>query len=132
MSTSETKSSDVGYIDGFVIPVPKANLEQYREQAEIACQVWREYGALDYLETVGEDVDSEFGIPFPKLANTKDDEVVVFAYISYRDRAHRDEVNAKVMADERMKAMCPSENSDFEPPFDCTRMTCGGFSVLVK
>lgn len=130
-TTTDTNQNSVGYIDGFVIPVPKQKIDQYREQATIASQVWKEYGALDYLETVGDDVNSEFGIPFPKLAATSDDEVVIFAYISYRDRAHRDEVNAKVMKDERITAMCPDRNPGFEPSFDPQRMTYGGFSVLV-
>ena len=117
MSSSDKKSKEsVGYIDGFVIPVPKKNIERYRELATLASEVWRDHGALDYLETIGEDMDSEFGIPFPKLANTNEDEIVVFAYISYRDRAHRDEVNRKVMADERMKNVCSQQNSDFEQP----------------
>ena len=132
MNSSEVKSKDsVGYIDGFVIPVPKKNIDRYRELATLASQVWRDHGALDYLETICDAVNSEFGIPFPKLANAKDDDVVVFAYISYRDRAHRDEVNANVMADERMKKVCSQSNPDFEQPFDTERMTYGGFSVLV-
>jgi len=135
MSTIEShttpSSGAVGYFDGFVIPVSRSNLERDREQAVIASDVWREHGALDYLEAVGDDLDSEFGVPFPQLATAGDDEVVVFAWISYRDRAHRDEVNAKVMADERIKAMCTSENPDFESPFDVRRMSYGGFSVLV-
>lgn len=130
-TTTDRNQEPVGYVDGFVIPVPRENLDRYREQATIASQVWREYGALDYLETVGDDVNSSFGIPFPKLAGTSEDEVVIFAWISYRDRAHRDEVNAKVMADERIKAMCPDRNPEFESPFDPQRMTYGGFSVLV-
>lgn len=131
MSNSETKSP-AGYVDGFVISVPKANIEKYKEIATLASQIWKEYGAIDYIESVGDDLDTEFGVSFPKLANAAENETVVFAFITYRDRAHRDEVNAKVMADERMKAMCPGENPDVEPPFDVQRMTYGGFSVLVR
>lgn len=131
MSDSES-SGPVGYVDGFVIVVPKKNLDRYCEQATIACEVWKEYGAIDYIETVGEDLDADFGNPFPKLAGAGNDEIIVFSYISYRDRAHRDEVNEKVMADERMKSMCPEGNPDFEPSFDMQRFSYGGFSVLVK
>ena len=120
-----------GYIDGFVIPVPKSNLEKYKEQATIASKVWREHGALSYLEAVGDDLNVDFGIPFPKLASTSEDEVVIFAFITYRNREHRDEVNAKVMADERIKAMCPDQSPDFDSPFDPERMTYGGFSTIV-
>lgn len=122
----------VGYVDGFVIPLPLANLEAYRQQATLAAAVWREYGALDYVETIGEDLNQDFGTPFGNLAKTNADETVVFAWISYRDRAHRDEVNAKVMADPRIQEMCPDHNPDFRAPFDPQRMTYGGFEVLVQ
>ena len=131
MSNTES-TNPAGYVDGFVIAVPKKNLDRYREQATIACEVWKEYGAIDYIESVGEDLKTDFGTPFPKLAQTSDDDVVIFAYITYRDREHRDEVNKKVMADERMKSMCPEGNPDFEPSFDMERFSYGGFSVLVK
>ncbi len=135
MSTSSATPSTktpVGYVDGFVIPVQKSKLDAYQEQATIACRVWLEHGALDYIETVGDDLDADFGTPFGKLTSIKDDETVVFAWISYRSREHRDEVNAKVMADERIKAMCPDQNPDFEAPFDPGRMTYGGFRTLVS
>lgn len=132
MNPAESNPAAIGYVDGFVIPVPTANLERYREVATLAAQVWREYGALDYVEAVGEDIDSSFGIPFPKLAGTSAEETVIFSWIAYRDRAHRDEVNTKVMADERIKAVCPGADSGFVPPFDPQRMTYGGFTVFVK
>lgn len=131
MNTTVSTAS-VGYLDGFVIAVAKNKLERYREVAEKAAEIWKEYGAIDYYEAVGDDVNSEFGRPFPQLAGTSEDEVVVFSYITYRDRAQRDEVNAKVMADERMQAMCPGVNPDFEPPFDMARFSYGGFEVFVK
>ncbi len=131
MSNIES-NNPAGYVDGFVISVPKKNLDRYREQATIACEVWKEYGAIDYIESVGEDLKTDFGTPFPKLAQTNDDDVVIFAYITYRDREHRDQVNKKVMADERIKSMCPESNPNFEPSFDMERFSYGGFSVLVK
>lgn len=121
-----------GYVDGFVIVVPQENFDQYREQACVACNVWMEHGALDYVETVGDDLDSDFGNPFPALVGKSESELIIFAYVRYRDKAHRDEVNAKVMADERIKAMCPDSNPDFVPPFDMKRFSYGGFSVIVK
>lgn len=122
----------VGYVDGFVIPLPKSNLEAYRSQATIAATVWREYGALDYVEAIGDDLAGAIGTPFGKLAALQDDETVVFAWISYRDKAHRDEVNTRVMADPRIQAMCPEQNPAVESPFDPSRMTYGGFKTLVQ
>lgn len=130
-STATETRTAIGYVDGFVIPMPTQNLEAYRKLAETAATVWREHGALDYVESVAEDVNCEGGVPFPKLAGTHEGETVVFAYITYRDRAHRDEVNAKVMADPRIQEVCPDKNPDAVMPFDCARMTYGGFRTLV-
>jgi len=116
------------YVDGFVIAVPRQNLAAYRKLARIACQVWREYGALDYKECVGDDLKTEFGRSFPQLARVKAGETVVFAWILYKSRAHRDRVNAKVMQDPRMTAMCDPKH----PPFDLKRMSYGGFKVFVS
>lgn len=116
------------YVDGFVIPVAKSKIDQYRVIAEKACAIWREYGALDYVECVGDDMEGEHTLPFPKLANAGPDETVVFSWITYRSKEHRDEVNAKIMADPRMKEMMDCEN----PPFDCSKMAYGGFKVLVS
>lgn len=116
------------YVDGFVIAVPRQNLAAYRKMARIACQVWREYGALDYKECVGDDLKTEFGRNFPQLARVKAGETVVFAWILYKSRAHRDRVNAKVMKDPRMTKMCDPKN----PPFDLKRMSYGGFKVFVS
>ncbi len=115
------------YVDGFVIPVPKQNIESYRQMAEAAGAVWREHGALTYFECVAEDLETPCGIPFQKLAAAKDDETVVFAFITYESRAHRDAVNAKVMADPRIAGMCPDPM-----PFDVSRMTFGGFQAIVE
>lgn len=116
------------YTDGFVIPVPRDKIDEYRTCAELAGKVWCEHDALEYRESIGEDMKAENMVSFPQLAGAKEDEVVVFAWITYESREHRDEVNAKVMADPRLADMMDSENQ----PFDCTRMAYGGFQTLVK
>jgi uncharacterized protein YbaA (DUF1428 family) len=117
------------YTDGFVIPVPEAKLEAYREMATKARDIWLEYGALDYKECVLDDNKTEMCLPFPQGIGAKAGETVVFAWIVYESREHRDAVNAKVMADPRLKEMCPAAGA--EPPFDVTRMLYGGFTVIV-
>lgn len=115
------------YIDGFVIPIKKDRIADYQVLAEKARDVWMEYGALSYVESVLDDNDcAKEVVSFPKLASAAEDETVVFAFITYRSREHRDEVNAKVMADPRMQD--PGENV----PFDCARMTYGGFRAIVE
>lgn len=115
------------YIDGFVLPVPKDKIETYRGIAEKASKIWREHGALDYRECVLEDADAKDMVSYPQLAGVKPGETVVFAYIAYKSRAHRDEVNAKVMADPRIHEAC----NGGEMPFDCARMAYGGFETIV-
>jgi uncharacterized protein YbaA (DUF1428 family) len=115
------------YTDGFVLAVPKKKLEAYRRMALKASKIWREHGALDYKECVGDDLASKFGVPFPRLAKAKNGETVVFAWISYKSRSHRDRVNAKVMKDPRAQQMCDANDM----PFDVKRMAYGGFKVLV-
>jgi uncharacterized protein YbaA (DUF1428 family) len=115
------------YVDGFVIPVPKKNLKAYVKMAQEAGKVWKEHGAVEYFECAGDDLDSKFGLPFPKLAKLKRGETVVFSFIVYKSRKHRDSVNAKVMKDERMNEMLKNKKM----PFDDKRMTYGGFEVLV-
>ncbi|HMP77061.1 MAG TPA: DUF1428 domain-containing protein [Kiritimatiellia bacterium] len=116
------------YVDGFVIPLPKKNLAAYRRMAKVASVVWREYGALDYKECVGDDLNPPFGLPFPKLTKLKRGETVVFSYIVYKSRAHRDRVNKKVMKDPRLAASCDPKNM----PFELRRMAYGGFNVIVE
>lgn len=121
------------YVDGFVIPIPKKNLAAYKRMAALGARVWRDHGALDYYETVGDDLAPKGmpGVAFTKLARTKPNETVVFAFIVFRSRAHRDRVNAKVMQDPRMHAFM--EQMKGEPmPFDFKRMAYGGFRVLVQ
>ena len=116
------------YIDGFVIPVPKKKLAAYLRMAKKASKIWKEYGALDYKECVGDDLDVKFGLPFPKGIKTKSGETVVFSYIVYKSRKQRDAVNAKIMKDPRMNEMCDPKN----PPFDFKRMMYGGFKAAVE
>jgi len=113
------------YVDGFVLPLPKKNIAAYKKMATLGSKVWLEHGALEYRECVGDDLDIKGVMPFAKTVTAKPSETVVFAWITYKSRAHRDQVNAKVMKDPRMKA--PTK-----PPFDITRMAYGGFEVLVK
>lgn len=115
------------YVDGFVIPVPKRKLATYAHIAKQACKVWLEHGALDYKECVADDLDHKFCTPFPQGIKAKKGEVIVFAYIVFKSRAHRDKVNATVMKDPRISQMCDPKNT----PFDCKRMLYGGFKVIV-
>lgn len=117
------------YVDGFVIVIPEKNIPEYRSMARKASKVWMEHGALEYRECVGDDLDTTMGTPFPKLARTRPGETVVFAWIVYKSRAHRDRVNAKVMADPRIHKMM---RPDKPAPFDMKRMSFGGFKVLVE
>lgn len=116
------------YVDGFVLPVPTKNLPAYRRMAQKAGKIWREHGALEYRECVGDDLNVKVGVPFPRLLKLKRGESAVFSWIVYKSRAHRDRVNAKVMKDPRIAGMCGAD----EMPFDCKRMLYGGFKVLVE
>lgn len=116
------------YVDGFVIPVPKKKLKAYRDLAKKAGKVWKEHGAIAYYETVGDDMKVQCGLPFPKLAKIKKDQTVVFSWIVYKSKKHRDRVNAKVMKDKRLEKMCDPNDM----PFDVKRMSYGGFKVMVK
>lgn len=120
------------YVDGFVITVSKNNLEDYRKMAATAAVVWKEHGALDYKECVLEDSRVENMLSFLDLAGAKEDETVIFSYIVYPSREVRDEVNAKVMADPRIQAVCPEKNPDVVMPFDVSKMAYGGFQTIVS
>lgn len=120
------------YVDGFVLPVPKKNLKAYRRLALLASKVWREHGALDYHECVGDDLNHKGVVSFKNRAATKAGETVVFSWITYKSRAHRDRVNAKVMKDPRMAKMAERMKDPKAVPFDCKRMAYGGFKVLVE
>jgi uncharacterized protein YbaA (DUF1428 family) len=115
------------YIDGFALPVPKKNLKAYKKLAALGSKVWIEHGALQYFECMAEDPTPGFGMPFPKQLKCKKGEMVMFSWIMYKSRAHRDAVNKKVMKDPRL-ADCMGKKM----PFDLKRMCCGGFEVLVE
>lgn len=114
------------YVDGFVIPISRDRVDEYQGIAAKAGAIWMEHGALAYWEGVGEDMETEGQMSFPDLAKVKEGETVIFAFIAYKSRAHRDQVNAAVMADPRLNDMTPEEH-----PFDYRRMAYGGFKALV-
>jgi len=115
------------YVDGFVLPVPKKNLAAYRKLAREAGKVWRKHGALDYKECIGDDLKVKGLVSFPKMVKAKSGETVFFSYIVYKSKAHRNQVNAKVMKDPRLAKMCDPNKM----PFDVKRMAYGGFKVIV-
>ena len=121
------------YVDGFVLVVPEKNLPAYRKMAEAAGKIWKKHGALEYIESVGEDLNPNVppemkGVTFPQMAGTRTGETVVFSYILFNSRQHRDEVNAKVMKDPFMTSQSPSQ----EMPFEMKRMAYGGFNVIAE
>ena len=116
------------YVDGFVVPVPKKNLAAYRRMAGIAGKVWREHGAIEYVECVADDVKPGKLTSFPQAVNLKPTEVVVFSYIIYKSRAQRDKTLKKVMADPRLRHMMDPKKQ----PFDGKRMFWGGFKTIVE
>jgi uncharacterized protein YbaA (DUF1428 family) len=117
-----------GYVDGFVIPIPRKNLAAYKKMAQWGRKTWMKHGALQYFECFGDDlkVKAGCGLPFPKGARTKAGETVVFAFITYKSKAHRNAVNAKVMSDPALNQGPP------KMPFDVRRMMYGGFKVVVE
>lgn len=117
----------MAYVDGFVVPVPKKNLQAYRRIARRAGKIWKEHGALEYIECVGDDVKPGKLTSFPQSVKLKPDEIVVFSWIVYKSRAHRDRVNKKIMADPRLADMMDPKAI----PFDSKRMIYGGFKTLV-
>jgi uncharacterized protein YbaA (DUF1428 family) len=116
------------YVDGFVVPVPKKKMAAYRRMAQKAAKVWRDHGAIQYIECVADDVKPGKHTSFPQSVKLKSGETVVFAYIVYKSRAHRDRVNAKVMKDPRLKSMMNPKTL----PFDGKRMFWGGFKVVIE
>jgi len=118
-----------GYTDGFVITLPKDKIEDYRKMAEIGMKIWLEHGAVDFKECIGEDLEAkECCGSFLSALKVGPEETVVFSWITFQSRDHRDEVNAKVMKDPRIAGMCNSEDM----PFDPQRMLYGGFEILVS
>ena len=116
----------MAYVDGFVLAVPKANVDAYREMASKAGAVWKEHGALAFVECVGDDVPHGELTSFPRAVQATEDETVVFSWIVYESREARDTINAKVMADPRL------QGSMDDSPFDAKRMIYGGFRTLVE
>ncbi len=114
----------MSYVDGFVIPVPKKKLDAYRKMATLGKNAWLAHGALDYKECAGDDLAAPWGTPFTRLMKLKPGETVVFAFIVFKSRAHRDRVNAKVMKELGTPPM--------EMPFDPKRMVYGGFKTIVE
>ena len=115
----------MSYVDGFVIPVPKKNLKTYVKMARLGKKMWMKHGALDYKECVGDDLKTKWGTPFSRIMKLKPGETVVFSYIVFKSRAHRDRVNARVMKD--MAAI----GAPKDMPFEVKRMVYGGFKALV-
>jgi uncharacterized protein YbaA (DUF1428 family) len=116
------------YVDGYVVPVPKKKLQAYRRMAQKAGKVWRDHGALEYLEGVADDVQKGKWTSFPRSVKLKPSETVVFAYIVYKSRADRDRINKKVMEDPRLTSMMDPKAM----PFDSKRMFWGGFKSIVS
>jgi uncharacterized protein YbaA (DUF1428 family) len=117
----------MSYVDGFVIPVPVKNLPAYKRMARLAGKVWREHGALEYKECIADDVKVGKLTSFPRSVKRKPGETVVFSWIVYKSRAHRDRVNAKVMKDPRIAPMMDAKTM----PFDGKRLIYGGFKILI-
>jgi uncharacterized protein YbaA (DUF1428 family) len=117
------------YVDGFVIPIKKKNVAKYKKMASLGCKVWMEHGALFYYECIGDDVTMPYGgLSFPKLCKLKADETFVFAFIVYKSKAHRKQVNKKVHSDPRMSP----DTFTGAMPFDMNRMTMAGCKVVVQ
>lgn len=118
----------MSYVDGFLIPVPTSKVAEYKQMAKKASKVFLKHGALEYRECVGDDLHPAFGLAFPKLMKLKPDESVIFAWIVYKSRAHRDKVNKLMMSDPQMNADMEGK----EMPFDIKRMAYGGFKTIVE
>lgn len=115
------------YVDGFVIPIKKSKIKAYKKMATMGCKTWMKHGALDYYECVGDDLKMQMGIPFPVMCKLKADETVIFAFVVYKSKAHRNQVNKKVHQ-EFMKM----DQKNFVMPFDMKKFSTGGFKVLVQ
>lgn len=114
------------YVDGFVIPIKKKNLNAYKKMAKLGCKIWMEHGALDYYECVGDMLKVPWGLTFPKMCKLKSDETMIFAFVIYKSKAHRNQVNKKVHQDPRM------DMGGVKMPFDMKRFAAGGFTVMVE
>lgn len=122
----------VRYVDGFVITIPKKNLDAYKKMAKEAGKVWMKHGAVGYYECIGDDLDSVKemgGLPFPVMTQKKPNEVVVFSFIIYKSKSQRDKINKKIMQDPAMNEMCPDGK---KMPFEMKKMAYGGFEAFVQ
>ena len=117
-----------GYADGFLLVVPVKNIPAYKRMASAAGKIWMEHGALEYKECSGDDLNIKMGIPYHELLKSKPGETIIFSWITFKSRAHRDKVNAKVMKDPRLACSMDMNNM----PFDFNRMSFGGFKVIVS
>ena len=125
---SPLRITPIASVDGFVLVAPTQNVNAYKKLAKLGAKVWKDHGALEYRECVGDDMGVPFGVQFPKLAKAKAGETVVFSWIVYKSKADRNRINAKVMKDPRMAAACDPKSM----PFDVKKMSWGGFKVLVE
>lgn len=116
------------YIDGFLIPIPKNKVDEYAAMANKAGDIWKEHGALEYWECVGDDLEVKDMVSFRQSANAGPEDTVIFAWVVFTSRQHRDEVNSKIMADPRLQEMCDPNN----PLFDYKKMAYGGFKALIR
>lgn len=118
----------MSYVDGFILPIPKDNVEAYRAISAMAGALWKEHGALLYKEAMLDDTHPDWGmVEFPTMSGAKAGETVIIAFILFNSREHRDDVNAKVMADPRLAETMNKEDM----PFDMKRMAYGGFKAIV-
>lgn len=114
------------YVDGFVIPIKRKNIKAYKKMAALGCKIWMKHGALGYYECIADDF-VKYGVGFKKMCKLKSGETVIFAYIIYKSKSHRDQVNKKVMADPKMKM-----DPNMKMPFDTKKFAMAGCKVLVK
>ena len=121
----------MNYIDGFVFPVPRNHLNQYREVAAEVAKIWKEHGALAYFEYVGDDLHLEGTRSFPEMTNAKEDEAVIFGWVVFDSKETRDLANERVLADPRMPELIDPLTDPSSMVFDATRMVYGGFQALV-
>lgn len=129
MANKKTNQKSVKgkYVDGYVLPVPKRNINAYRKMALKGAKLWKKYGALDYKECAAEDLNTKWGMPFGKMLKLKAGETVIFSYVTFKSRKHRDAVNKKVIS-EMMK---DPDMNNMQMPFDANRMVYGGFKIIV-
>lgn len=124
-----TKKKEKTYVDGYVLALPKKNLGKYKKMAQEAGKMWKRHGALEYVETIIDDENPKGVIfPFSKMIKLKEDETIIFAYVVYKSKAHRNQVNKKVMSDPLMNE---EKFKDMPMPFEMKRMAYAGFKVIV-